>query len=133
MTNENGIIEDIETNESELSRMEETEGLGENEQTSNQVDTETQQGNDAILEEETESVSSGDSTYDDTEILESIGILDGRLEALETTITESNKGVFEKELDNYTTSEGLLLVIVLILIATFILERVGNIVRCEKQ
>lgn len=133
MTNENGIIEDIETNESELSNMETGEELEENGQSYEEVDTETEQGNVEVLEETTESPIEEYPVFDDTEILTSIGILDGRLEALETTITDSNKGVFEKELDSYTTSEGLLLVIVLILIATFILERVGNIVRCEKQ
>ena len=133
MIDENEIIDDLEQNESELSRSETQEGLGENEQAHDEGNTETEQGDNEVLEEATEGIAEEYPVYDDTQVLEYLGIIDGRLEALETSQSVENETLFEKELDNYTTTEGLLLIIVLFLTASFIMERIGNIIRCEKE
>lgn len=109
------------------------EGYPQDGQSFNQGDTEAKQGND----ENMESVSQGDAVLlelsQDDDILEELKSINSRLETMEESQYQSNIGIFEKELDNYNTMEGMLLIIMLFIIAFFIFKLVGGIIKCEKE
>lgn len=136
MTNDELFEENMEQNESELSELEETEELTEDGQGITESMLEEEQGNDA-------SVSDGDSEatpvvpvtieMDNEELLTELRLINQQMEAMQTYQEERDTSLFEKELSNYNTIEGISLCLFLFVTAFFIMKLIGGIIKCEKE
>lgn len=136
MTNDGILEENMEQNESELSELEETEELTEDGQGTTESVLEEEQGNDS-------SVSDGDSEatpvvpvtieMDNEELLTELRLINQQMEAMQTYQEERDISLFEKELSNYNTTEGITLCLFLFVVAFFIMKLIGGIIKCEKE
>lgn len=64
---------------------------------------------------------------------EELEFLTEKVEEMHTYLAERDMSIFEKPLSKWTTTEGLLLLVVLILTAELIFKKIGGILRCEKE
>lgn len=128
-------------NENSKEIMENNEGINESDEGElsemvNGTDVEEGGVSNDTSEEEAESlagtVSDGDSETLSL-ILEELQLHTEKIENLQTCQEEKDLSLFEKQLSKYTATEGLLLIVVLILTAEMIFKKIGGILRCEKE
>lgn len=129
-----------ENNEENLEELQETVDIDETELSAlgDGEDIEESDASNVASGEETEttvddSVSGGDSTEVLEQILIELQLNNEKMEEIQTYRDEHDMNLFTKPLQEYTVTEGLLLLLFLGFVAYSVFHLVGGILRCKKQ
>lgn len=130
MQNE-GIIEEVEVLDEVPEGIDEgAEAAEEN----NEVSEEIEFGDEEGIEEDVVSDTSGDYVaYDEqlNDIINELITQNEKLESLQAYVEEKDMTLFEKPLDKYTVTEGLLLLTFFVVVFAVIMKLIGGVITCK--